>query len=105
MAGDEPHAGDSPRRHRGNEDLRLYRRPDAGRPGDARLLGKTSDLAPGKRRATKPDSFHKDLCLIIYRVVFPEADRLVSFRLGDSTWKGWGEFGRVVLPAKPRADP
>lgn len=76
-----------------------------GAPGDARLLGKTSDLKPGKRRATKPDSFPKDLCLIIYRVVFPEAGQLVSFRLGDSTWKGWGEYGRVVLPAKARADP
>lgn len=68
-----------------------------GTPAAARLLGKSSDLKPGKRRATKPDHFPKDLCQIIYRVVFPEADRLVFFRLGNSTWKSWGEFGRVIV--------
>lgn len=67
-------------------------------PGPARLLGKNSDLEPGKRRATKPDHFHKDSCLIIYRVVFPEVGQLVYFRQGDSDWKGWAEFGRIVLP-------
>ncbi len=67
-------------------------------PAPARLLGKTSEVRPGKRRATQPDHFTKDSCLIIYRVVFPEAGQLVNFRLGDSTWKGWGEFGRVVVP-------
>ena len=67
-------------------------------PGPARLLGKDSDLKPGKRRATKPDHFHKDTCLIIYRVVFPEVGQLVYCRQGDSDWKGWAEFGRIVLP-------
>ena len=71
-------------------------------PAPARLLGKTSQVKPGKRRATQPDHFTKDSCLIIYRVVFPEAGQLVNFRLGDSTWKGWGEFGRVVVPAGRR---
>ena len=73
-------------------------------PAPARLLGKTSEVRPGKRRATQPDHFTKDSCQIIYRVVFPEASQLVHFRLGDSTWKGWGDFGRVVVPAGRRTE-
>ncbi len=66
--------------------------------GEARLLGKNSDLAPGKRRGTKPDAFHKDSCTVIFRVVFPEINQLLLFRLDDSNWQGWGDFGRIVLP-------
>lgn len=71
-------------------------------PAPARLLGKTSEVRPGKRKGTQPDHFTKDSCELIYRVVFPEANQLVHFRLGDSRWKGWGEFGRVVFPSEDR---